>query len=165
MNIMELGAIGELVGGVAVIGSLLYVGLKVRGSTKEQKASSLREATRATADVVQNFLAPRGAEVWLEGMRDYQALDPADRLRFSATMLHFFRAFEQLHHESRGKNLERDVWLGFERQLCDIVAYPGFAGWWEDRGHWFHGPFREFVESQMGADNPPRIYETWNQEV
>ena len=26
MNIMELGAIGELVGGVAVIGSLIFVG-------------------------------------------------------------------------------------------------------------------------------------------
>jgi hypothetical protein len=31
MNIMELGAIGELVGGVAVIASLIYVGLQVCG--------------------------------------------------------------------------------------------------------------------------------------
>ncbi len=32
MDIMELGAIGELVGGVAVIGSLLYVGLQISPS-------------------------------------------------------------------------------------------------------------------------------------
>ncbi len=30
MDIMELGAIGELVGGVAVIGSLIYLALQVR---------------------------------------------------------------------------------------------------------------------------------------
>ncbi len=36
MDIMELGAIGELVGGVAVIGSLLYVGLQVRQSEAER---------------------------------------------------------------------------------------------------------------------------------
>ncbi len=33
MDIMELGANGELVGGLAVIGSLIYVGLQVRQNT------------------------------------------------------------------------------------------------------------------------------------
>ena len=33
MTIMELGAIGELVGGVAVIASLIFVGLQVRQNT------------------------------------------------------------------------------------------------------------------------------------
>ena len=37
MDIMELGAIGELVGGVAVIASLLYVGFQVRQSTSVAK--------------------------------------------------------------------------------------------------------------------------------
>ncbi len=30
MDIMELGAVGELVGGVAVIASLIFVGLQMR---------------------------------------------------------------------------------------------------------------------------------------
>ncbi len=34
MDILELGAIGELVGGVAVIGSLLYVGIQIRQNTR-----------------------------------------------------------------------------------------------------------------------------------
>ena len=32
MDIMELGAIGELVGGVAVVASLIFVGVQVRQS-------------------------------------------------------------------------------------------------------------------------------------
>ena len=42
MNIMELGAIGELVGGVAVIASLLYVGLQVRQSNLDGRAEAHR---------------------------------------------------------------------------------------------------------------------------
>ena len=38
MNIMELGAMGELVGGVAVIASLLYVGLQVRQSVRSTQS-------------------------------------------------------------------------------------------------------------------------------
>lgn len=37
MDIMELGAIGELVGGVAVIGSLIYVGLQVRQNNEQAR--------------------------------------------------------------------------------------------------------------------------------
>ena len=40
MNIMELGAIGELVGGVAVVGSLIYLALQVRQSTVLLKRSN-----------------------------------------------------------------------------------------------------------------------------
>ena len=40
MNIMELGAIGELVGGVAVIGSLIYVGLQLRQNTRQLKSQA-----------------------------------------------------------------------------------------------------------------------------
>ncbi len=72
MNIMELGAIGELVGGVAVVASLLFVGLQVRGSTREQRAASLQEATRETANVVQYLTGPGNSEVWLTGMLDFQ---------------------------------------------------------------------------------------------
>ncbi len=42
MNIMGLGAIGELVGGVAVIASLVYVGFQVKQYTNTVRASSFR---------------------------------------------------------------------------------------------------------------------------
>ncbi len=46
MDIMELGAIGELVGGVAVVASLLYVGLQVRQSNAINRAESVRSFVR-----------------------------------------------------------------------------------------------------------------------
>ena len=41
MNILELGAIGELVGGVAVIASLIYVGLQVRQNTRVMRGQAM----------------------------------------------------------------------------------------------------------------------------
>ena len=40
MDIMELGAIGELVGGVAVIASLIFVGLQIRHNAKAVTANT-----------------------------------------------------------------------------------------------------------------------------
>ncbi len=72
MDIMELGAIGELVGGVAVIGSLIFVGLQVRQNTRQMQLQtatavaeqgSLPQATFAMfeEDVVANLLATWGS--------------------------------------------------------------------------------------------------------
>ncbi len=49
MDIMELGAIGELVGGVAVIGSLIFVGLQIRMNAKAVQLSS-------TVDVIHSWV-------------------------------------------------------------------------------------------------------------
>ena len=161
MDIMELGAIGEFVSGLAVIGSLVFVGIQVRGSTREQKVLSMQEATRETANVVQYLTGPAFSEIWLQGMRDYEALEPGDRLRFSAVLVHFFRMFEQLYHQVLADGLEDSLWRGFERQLHDIVAYPGFQHWWRERGHWFSDDFQGCVRSHMDPDNRPRLYDGW----
>ena len=57
MNIMELGAIGELVGGVAVIASLVFVGMQIRrgneqvqrGNAMERARTNLAQSQRAEA--------------------------------------------------------------------------------------------------------------------
>ena len=134
MDIMELGAIGELIGGLAVIASLIFVGVQVRNSTREQQTSSMREAARALLGGVQSLQQPGIAEIWLQGMDRFESLEPGDRLRFAALLLHLLRMFEQLYHQHRERNVEMDVWQGFDRQLCDWVSAPGFASWWDVRG-------------------------------
>ena len=55
MDIMELGAIGELVGGVAVIGSLIYVGLQVRQSNDNARQSLAMEKSGASRETGSQF--------------------------------------------------------------------------------------------------------------
>lgn len=43
MNIMELGAIGELVGGVAVIATLVYLAVQVRLPSLASKIASYHQ--------------------------------------------------------------------------------------------------------------------------
>ncbi len=49
MDIMELGAIGELVGGVAVIASLIFVDVPIRTSVKTMRATPTYEAEHTWA--------------------------------------------------------------------------------------------------------------------
>ncbi len=51
MDIMELGAIGELVGGVAVIASLVFVGMQIRHGNEQVQRGNAIERARANRDV------------------------------------------------------------------------------------------------------------------
>ncbi len=158
MDIMELGAIGELVGGVAVIASLIFVGMQVRGSTREQRLTAMQQATRETAEVVQFFREPGRTDIWIEGLKDWNGLELRDQVILSAILLHWFRMFEQLFYQSMSGRLESDLWAGFERQLGDFVAYPGCQRWWAERGHWFGDTFRVFVATSIAAASRPSLY-------
>ncbi len=159
MDIMELGAIGELVGGVAVIGSLIYLAVQVRGSAQEQRVSAMREATREMAAVTQSVSnTQERAEIWLQGLSDFGTLGPVQRLRFSAIVGHYMRLIEQLFYQNRSKRVEPEVYDGVVQQLHDFVAYPGFEAWWPPRSRWYGKEFRHFVESHIGAENEPNMF-------
>jgi hypothetical protein len=62
MSLQDWGAIGELIGGVAIIVSLIYVGLQIKHGNQEARAATLQ----ATLDS-EMFLqaeATRYAGVW-----------------------------------------------------------------------------------------------------
>ena len=50
MDIMELGAIGELVGGVAVLVTLVYLALQIRQNTSQVRLSTEERDDRQPAD-------------------------------------------------------------------------------------------------------------------
>ena len=77
MDIMELGAIGEMIGGVAVIGSLLFVGIQIRTSVKTMRATSTYEAEHTWAVVNEQLaLNPELGEAvdsWIYGSGELDA--------------------------------------------------------------------------------------------
>ena len=92
MNIMELGAIGELVGGVAVIASLVYVGLQVRQSASVQRLTAqyaAGAAIQASADgwsVFRRMIAQESVGgVWAKARND-EELSAEEMVRLRAVV-------------------------------------------------------------------------------
>ncbi len=92
MNWEAIGAIGELLGAVAVVLTLAYLAVQVR-----QNSENLNQNTRAVIaatevaggeQVLQGQLPVAEnaelAEILLAGSEDYHALDPVRRLQFSS---------------------------------------------------------------------------------
>ena len=104
MDIMELGAIGELVGGVAVIGSLLFVGIQVRQAAFASRAAVAQEAQMSAAAALEHLSSdPHRAALFLKGMGDLSTLSSDEFPSFHFQVDSICRRFEAvIDHRDRG---------------------------------------------------------------
>lgn len=69
MDIMQLGAIGEFVGSLGVIVTLVYVGIQIRQNTKAIKGGAARESLGVlTAVQIPLYTTTQAATVFSKGL-------------------------------------------------------------------------------------------------
>jgi hypothetical protein len=150
VTIEDLGNIGELLGAIGVIVSLIYVALQIRQNTKSVRAATFQEAMRdiaAVADLAAHD--PELARIWFSGVRDLESLEWAERHRFGAYMLAFFRRVENVVYQTEQGILDRQSWEGFQEALKRIFSHPGAVAWWQRSRHAFNRQLQEFVEREL----------------
>ena len=149
MDIMELGAIGELVGGVAVIGSLIYVGLQVRQSNRLVADSVVQSARRITDEFLRDLSNdPQLSNFYLAGLANRDRLPAEERIRFDMVLLRLFRAMESVFLEYSDRLMSDEVWRSQERTFRQIMNQPGGSASWQRQKALFVERFVEYVDEK-----------------
>ena len=99
MNWEAIGAIGQLVGALAVVISVLYLAREVRSSAQATRVASERSLTDITMQFLREVAEhPDVSELYYRGIHDFESLEGAERMRFSALMGQSFRLFEETYY-------------------------------------------------------------------
>jgi hypothetical protein len=128
-----IGAIGEIVGAAAVVASLAYLSIQVRGSSEILKRTEQATRTQNSQATVQNFdrwrdmiLMPGGAEIWSRGINDLSTLDSNEKIRFnmiaSALIWSVWYMYQTQKNEGIVPEVNAHVWQ-------DIFKHPGYREW------------------------------------
>ena len=154
MKLKEYALIAEVVGGLAIIIGLIFVGLELRQNTLMQRVT----ATQALSVNYENAVDALGKDtqtacIYVRGINGLDNLNGIERYRFFVLWVHVLRAGEQLHYYSLEGMVDTRIWLGYERQLDEIFRYPGVQQYWQVRRDWYSDEFQGFVD-QMIAEAP-----------
>ena len=150
MTLQDLGNIGEFVGAVGVVASLVYLAIQIRQNTRSVRASMYQEAVRDVA-AASDVLASDAelARIWRTGLRDFDALQPDERQRFAAYALGLLRRMENVFYQTRHGALDFASWKGLLESLRFMHAQPGFVAWWARAQDVFSPAFREYVDREV----------------
>jgi len=143
-----LGAIGELVGALAVVATLGYLAIQLRFAAKMAQlgiAEQRRTLTQAVHDrLVEN---PDFAEIWLRGRTDYLSLNEIEKERFDVHV-HDLIANVQTSY-IQAELLGEAGNLNFVRHIMTsrLNEWPFLPDWWDKNQRRFAPKFCEFVNN------------------
>ena len=147
MTLQDLGNLGEFLGSIGVIGSLVYLAMQIRQNTRSVRSSAYQAAVASTVDVAARFASSNTlSETFSKGFRDYETLNGAERYRFGAYAYGMFRSYENIFYQHAQGAIEENLWLGFHNMLQRDIKVTGLAAWWDSQRNIFSPEFQRYVE-------------------
>src|SRR5947207_4990985 len=148
MNWDAINAVSQLVSSIAVVLSVLYLGLQVHRSTRVAKLATQDAAAAALRDVTKPLMENAELErIWRVGLEDIGALSVEERARFFHATYQFLKAFETIHFHYVYGLMDRQLFEGWHGLLRHYIVAPGMAHYVELRPEVFSERFRNFVNS------------------
>jgi hypothetical protein len=131
MDFQALGSIGELLGGIAVVASLIYVASQIRQNTEVASVTNHQNAlsifSTFTDWVVRD---PKLADLYRHGLHEFDSLSASDQFRFSQLMLHQFLHYNYQRESHENGLLDDALFSTWEASLAAQLKMPGGASWW-----------------------------------
>lgn len=153
MNWEAIGAIGEFVGAIVVVITLLYLAVQIRQTSKSIEVSALRDTT-AQWNHWSELLAtsPDLAAIVVRGNQSYRQLSDEEALRYGAYVQSFFDNVESSRTLSVLHKLDTDLEVT-EAIVRRRISTNGFYEWWTENMQDYDRDFVDWIEKVREPGN------------
>ena len=150
----DLGNLGDFVGGIGVVVTLVYLAIQIRQNTKQVKQNSRIVGLNAHRDV-SKFLTevlskvatdPELYRLWRAGFDSPGDLSGDDRERFGMILFQLFTAFE---NADRFAELEPSLEHRMGPLEDQLLRAPAAVTWWSRQRRNFAGPFKSRIDARI----------------
>jgi hypothetical protein len=142
MTLTDLANIGDAIGGIAVVITLIYLAIQIRQNTRMMRASAHHAANHLAVEInLALGTDPRVSEVLLLGSKDPSELDPNQSLMFHLMMRSIFSGAEDFYIQTREGLLNPDMWKSRKHSMRQYLLRPGIYAWWRENQPLFSKDF------------------------
>ena len=153
MNWEAIGAIGEIVGSVAVLFTLVYLALQIRQNTLAMKADTFRGATEISSDFTQIMLNDLElAKVFRRGIEGIASLNEDEQLQYTLMLRLQLRRYESVYMQVEQGLLDRNMLIGLETTFTGLFSNQSAKDYWLSERHNFLPSYALIVDELLGID-------------
>ena len=165
VTLSDLANLAEIVGGVAVVVSLVYLAVQVRQNTHSVRSATLQSNTALWNSIISSLGDPGSVQAYAAGLTGKKDISPLTYTQFFLLCMRIFVAFEDQHFQFRQGILDEETYKGYERSISEqFLAFPGFRIWWEQSKDVFSPQFVEYLDGLIGRTEfaePDKFYKQW----
>jgi hypothetical protein len=159
MTLQDLGDLGEFVGALGVVASLVYLAVQIRQGSKQIRANTNSilatvesEDAGRSSDFLQSLAESPGlARVWRLGHSSPRELTDDEATQFVMLMgSAFYRLAGSFGQYKRGL-LSEDSWEPYDRLISRYLASPAVLEWWSRGDVPFARSFIDYVDARISG--------------
>ncbi|MGI9114750.1 MAG: hypothetical protein ACR2FX_06890 [Chthoniobacterales bacterium] len=144
VNLQTINGWAQLIASIGVIGTLYYLALQVRQSTRSSRAVVVDSLARSMHDLAFDMAKnDHLLNVVTVTLHDWNGATEIERARAASFLLGYFKVFENAWFQMRQGTLAREQWQGYDAFLHMALRQPAVRPWWEQRSNFFAPAFRE----------------------
>jgi hypothetical protein len=157
VSLEDLGNLGEFVGAMAVVITLVYLALQIRQNTAHlsQNTRTVQlaalEANVESGNRVRELLIlnPEVAELYLKGLQGYSQLERPERLRFGMLVENLMGTLQGAYVRYVALEIDPDQLEGIATQLDSMLVHAGVREWWGRNRADHRSEFNELVRERV----------------
>lgn len=152
-----LGDLGEFLGSIAVLATLVYLAVQTRNINRQSQAEARYAFVDAMADInIAIGQSKEAASVWRRGLQSVDSLDEDERMQFIMFVGQYANTWAVMHQLHEDGLLPEAQWQVVRNDIASILASPGGRQFWRVGGEAAFGErFVAFVNRELAAGAQP----------
>jgi len=147
MNWEAIGAIGELVGALAVLVTLVYLSMQIRQNTKSVQAAAVDSANNQVSRCREVIFADADvANLFRRGNQDPASLSEDDAIRYRLLIHNIMLALSNSITQASVSGLSESMTKAESPILNRVLGTTGGRWFWDTYRYDFEGSFRGTVD-------------------
>jgi hypothetical protein len=159
VTLQDLGNLGEFVGAIGVVVSLVYLARQLSHNTASVRAASFNSMVQNSISLLEHSFRDSEFAAFLDRAEaDPKRLTPAERVRWDAYMTAVYRHFGNLVYASRVGTLDRQMWDSYRSTLKEHLHNVHWAAWYDAHRRLFSTSLSRLVDqllAEIEAEKKP----------
>lgn len=143
--------IAEIAGAIAIVVSVIYLGVQIRANTKVLRSQAHYNALSLAQRPFELVIENEGlSKVLNTGFVTPEKLSPEEWARCSDYMFMQFNSWEYLYYQHQDDSIPKELWVGGDAYFKQLVAMqPGYGRFWSEFETAFDEPFHSYVAKEF----------------
>lgn len=143
LGIDGYAALSEILGAIAVVASLVYLGRQIHQANRQAQAEARYSFVEAYSQMNLTIASDKAvASIFRRGLKG-ETLDEDEYMQYFAVVGQFLNTWSVLFDMSREGLLPPAQWTMIQKDIITMISSPGGEKFWNDVGR--HGVHSQFV--------------------
>ncbi len=154
--------IAEIIAAIAVVISLVHLGIEIRQTRKQSIKESMDKITKERADFIK-LLATESelSQIIAAGLSSSSRLKTKEYFRFTSYLYYLFVQLELGFRKWKRGHIDDELWNAWNEGVRWWIRCPGTRDWWKNNpAGGFTPEFKEYIDRIIDAviKEPPEIF-------